>query len=53
MSSKFWPLASGFPHDVSVGMASKVFPKFQPGFKAEKKDWAVTEVKVPVQLTAL
>lgn len=37
----------------SVGMASSVFPKFHPGFKASKRAWAVIGVKVePAQAAA-
>jgi hypothetical protein len=40
----------GLFHDPSSGVASSVFPRFQPGFRALNAADAVTGVKVPVQV---
>ena len=39
----------GLFHDPSLGTASRVFPKFHPGFNDAKAAEAVTGVKVEVQ----
>lgn len=37
-------------HEPSVGVASRVFPRFQPGFSAANATEAVSELKVPGQV---
>ena len=45
MSSNVLATTGGLFQDPSVSTASSVLPRFQPGFRAEKKVWAVTGVK--------
>ena len=42
-------ITGGLFHDPSSGIASRVFPKFHPGFRAANAADAVTGVNVPVQ----
>lgn len=43
-------MTGGLFHEPSVGTASKVFPKFQPGLMAAVHSAAVKGVNVPLQV---
>lgn len=52
-SSKVAATTGGFFQSPSVGVASRVFPRFHPGFKAATKADAEIGVKVPVHVFTL
>jgi len=52
MSANVEGTTGGLFQSPSLGVASRVFPKFHPGLRSLNAAEAVTGVKVPVQVTA-